>query len=62
LAAELITWSSAKIEKLNVMNSHTGRSPVMAAPTQIPAKPSSLMGVSTMRRSPNALSSPRDTL
>ena len=34
----------------------------MAAPTHSPPKPSSLMGESTTRLSPNAASSPLDTL
>ncbi len=61
-AALLKTWSSASMAKLKVMNSMTGRSPVMAAPTPSPAKPSSVMGVSTTRFSPNRSSSPFDTL
>jgi hypothetical protein len=44
------------------MNSITGRSPTIAAPTPRPAKPSSVIGVSTTRSSPNRSSSPFDTL
>jgi hypothetical protein len=61
-AALLKTWSSARKAKLKVMNSMTGRSPTMAAPTPSPAKPSSVMGVSTTRFSPNRSMSPFDTL
>ena len=62
LAAPLMTWSSARIEKLKVMNSQIGRSPVIAAPTHSPVKPSSLIGESTTRRSPYRSSIPRETL
>src|SRR6188768_4144664 len=58
LAAELITWSIATSEKLKVMNSMIGRSPFMAAPTPIPAKPSSDIGVSITLLSPNSSSIP----
>jgi hypothetical protein len=44
------------------MNSMTGRSPTIAAPTPIPAKPSSVIGVSTTRISPNSWRSPFETL
>src|SRR5687767_5493224 len=44
------------------MNSITGRSPAIAAPTPSPAKPSSVIGVSTTRISPNSSSMPFDTL
>ena len=62
LAALLMTWSRARNEKLKVMNSQIGRSPVIAAPTQSPVKPSSLIGESTTRRSPYRSSIPRETL
>ena len=58
LAAELMTWSMATSEKLKVMNSMMGRSPFIAAPTPIPAKPSSAIGVSITRRSPNSSNIP----
>ncbi len=58
LAAELTIWSIACIAKLKVMNSTIGLSPAMAAPTPRPAKPCSVMGVSTTRLSPNSASSP----
>ena len=45
-AAELIMWSIACSAKLKVMNSMMGTVPAMAAPTPIPAKPASVMGVS----------------
>ena len=61
-AAELTIWSSARTAKFHVMNSTTGRRPAMAAPTPIPAKPSSAMGVSTTRVGPNSSSRPRLTL
>jgi len=62
LAAELKIWSNARMAKFQVMNSITGRTPVIAAPTPRPAKPSSVMGVSTTRISPYLSSSPFDTL
>ena len=37
----------------------TGRSPTIAAPTPTPAKPSSVIGVSTTRIGPNSSSRPR---
>ncbi len=40
------------------MNSMTGRRPHMAAPIPTPAKPVSVMGVSTTRFSPNWSSRP----
>ncbi|CAN5817345.1 hypothetical protein BH11MYX4_BH11MYX4_51100 [soil metagenome] len=39
-----------------------GRSPTIAAPTPIPAKPPSAIGVSITRRSPNFSSMPSLTL
>jgi hypothetical protein len=48
--------------KFQVMNSMIGRSPTIAAPTPTPAKPSSVIGVSTTRISPNSCRSPFDTL
>jgi len=42
------------------MNSQTGRRPAMAAPTAIPAKPISVIGVSIIRLSPYFFHSPRD--
>ncbi len=62
LAATFTTWSMASSAKFHVMNSMIGRRPHMAAPTPTPAKPSSVMGVSTTRISPNSWSSPLDTL
>jgi len=41
------------MEKLNVINSIIGRRPYKAAPTPIPVKPISLIGVSQIRLSPN---------
>jgi hypothetical protein len=61
-AAEFSTWSSARTAKFHVMNSITGRSPTVAAPTPTPANPSSVIGVSTTRISPNSCSSPLETL
>ena len=52
------TWSKATSEKLNVMNSIIGRSPTMAAPIPIPAKPFSLMGVSIILAGPKRSSNP----
>ena len=49
LAALLTIWSIATRLKLNVMNSMIGRSPAIAAPMPMPAKPSSEIGVSTTR-------------
>ena len=50
--------------KLNdqLMNSTIGRSPIMAAAIDMPAKPFSLIGVSMMRSSPNSSSMPWETL
>ena len=50
------------MEKLNVIISTTGRSPSIAAPTPMPVKPDSAIGVSMMRCSPNSLSRPCVTL
>ena len=61
-AAELTIWSRASTAKFHVMNSITGRSPSIAAPTPMPANPSSAMGVSTTRVGPNSSSRPRLTL
>ena len=61
-AAALITWSIATNEKLNVMNSMIGRMPFIAAPTPIPAKPNSEIGVSITRLAPNSASIPWLTL
>ena len=36
------------------INSHTGRKPVIAAPTAMPMKACSLMGVSSRRLGPNS--------
>jgi hypothetical protein len=62
LAALLMIWSNATKLKFQVMNSMTGRRPVMAAPMPMPAKPASAMGVSMTRRSPNCSSRPSLTL
>ena len=62
LAALLMIWSMATIEKLNVMNSMMGRRPFIAAPTPIPANPSSAMGVSSTRLAPNSSSIPLEAL
>lgn len=55
------TWSMACMEKLNVINSQMGRRPAIAAPTAIPAKPISVIGVSMTRLSPYFFHSPLDT-
>ena len=55
-------WSIASSAKFQVMNSMMGTSPAMAAPTPTPAKPSSVIGVSTTRIGPNSSSRPRLTL
>src|ERR1700730_16336392 len=44
------------------MMSTTGRMPVMAAPTAIPVKPASEMGVSSTRSRPNSSTRPERTL
>ena len=62
LAAELIIWSIATSEKLKVINSTMGRKPFIAAPTAIPVKPSSAIGVSMILFSPNSASIPLLTL
>lgn len=51
----------ACIEKLNVINSQIGLSPAIAAPTAIPAKPISVIGVSIIRLSPYFFHKPLDT-
>ena len=61
-AAEFTIWSRARTAKFQVMNSITGRSPAIAAPTPSPANPSSAIGVSTTRIGPNSSSRPRLTL
>ena len=50
------------MEKLQVINSTTGRRPCMAAPTPNPAKPDSLIGVSITRFEPNFCNKPELTL
>jgi hypothetical protein len=49
------------MEKLKVMNSTMGTRPDMAAPTPMPVKPASVMGVSTTRSRPNFSIKPFDT-
>src|SRR6202049_1455230 len=44
------------------MISTTGRNPVIAAPTPIPVKPASEIGVSSTRSAPNSSTSPDNTL
>src|ERR1700680_3995222 len=44
------------------MMSTTGRRPVIAAPTPIPVKPASEMGVSSTRSGPNSCTNPESTL
>ena len=58
LAAELMIWSIACMEKLNVMNSTIGLRPFSAAPTAMPVKPCSVIGVSMTRLAPNSSSRP----
>jgi hypothetical protein len=48
--------------KFSVMISTTGRWPAIAAPTAAPTKPSSEIGVSRTRSSPNSSSRPAVTL
>lgn len=55
---KIVTWSMACMEKLNVMNSQIGLRPANAAPTAIPAKPISVIGVSITRLSPYFFHSP----
>ena len=62
LAALLMTWSRARIPKLKVIHSTMGRRPTMAAPTQTPVNPSSVMGVSMTLPGPYLSSSPLLTL
>ena len=52
----------ASSAKFHVMNSMIGRSPTIAAPTPMPANPSSVIGVSTTRIGPNSARSPFETL
>ena len=58
----LTIWSIASSEKLIVISSTTGRSPVIAAPTPMPTIVFSEIGVSRTRFSPNSSSSPAVTL
>ena len=44
------------------MNSTIGRKPLAAAPTPIPPKPNSAIGVSITRSGPNSSSIPCETL
>ena len=57
-AAELMIWSIACMAKLNVMNSTIGFRPFSAAPTAMPVKPCSVIGVSITRFGPNSSSRP----
>ena len=61
-AAWLTIWSIASSEKLIVISSTTGRSPLIAAPTPMPTMVFSEIGVSRTRFSPNSSSSPAVTL
>ena len=58
----LTIWSMASSEKLIVISSTIGRSPVIAAPTPMPTSVFSEIGVSRTRFSPNSSSSPCVTL
>src|SRR5579872_1511246 len=51
-----------RVRKSPNIISTTGRSPAMAAPTPIPLKPASEMGVSKTRSAPNSSTSPERTL
>src|ERR1017187_8868250 len=51
-----------RVMKSPNMISTTGRMPVMAAPTAIPVKPASEIGVSITRRTPNSCTRPEKTL
>src|SRR5579864_1733769 len=51
-----------KVRKSPNMMSTTGRKPVMAAPTPIPVKPASAIGVSSTRSAPNSSTRPESTL
>ena len=51
-------WSIACMAKFQVMNSTIGLRPAKAAPTPTPAKPYSVIGVSTTRVGPNSSSRP----
>ena len=61
-AAPFTTSSIARKAKFHVMNSTMGRRPAIAAPTPSPANPSSAIGASRTRHSPNWSSSPLVTL
>src|ERR1044071_7483980 len=50
------------VEKSPNMMSTTGRNPVIAAPTAMPVKPASEIGVSSTRSLPNSSTSPLNTL
>src|SRR5579871_7060880 len=51
-----------RVRKSPNIISTTGRSPAIAAPTPIPLKPASEMGVSMTRSAPNSSTSPERTL
>src|SRR5579859_7472407 len=51
-----------RVRKSPNMMSTTGRSPAIAAPTPIPVKPASEMGVSSTRSAPNSSTRPESTL
>src|SRR6201988_2280874 len=51
-----------KVRKSPNMMSTTGRRPVIAAPTPMPVKPASEMGVSSTRSAPNSSTNPERTL
>jgi hypothetical protein len=59
LAAELMIWSIACSAKFHVMNSRTGFMPPCAAPTAMPVKPCSVIGVSRTRSAPYLACRPR---
>src|SRR4029077_5579230 len=55
-------WSMISVRKSPNMISTTGLRPVIAAPTPIPVKPGSEMGVSITRSLPNSSTNPERTL
>src|SRR3990170_1969447 len=57
-AATVTIMSKGQVAKSANWSSTTGRSPIQAAPIAAPTKPSSAIGVSTTRSSPNSSQSP----
>ena len=61
LAAQVTMASNGQLTKSANWSSTIGRSPIQAAPTAAPTKPSSAIGVSITRSGPNSSNSPLET-